>query len=106
MNNNELVMVMEMKRPMNAFCYAYSRALVEKLKEMRETSRIWLSQDKTIACDGELTPMATAVLTALDEQISLFRYDIFNCSKRNFDVDDHIAACEEFLAIFKEKKTT
>lgn len=80
---------------MNGFCYNYSKALLEKLKELREKKRLFKPGP-----GGCTTTIAEAVIRQLGNQGG---FSIAPRTNDDKDVVELIQATEEFLSIFKKE---
>lgn len=89
-------LVIPSQEVMNRFCYAYARALLKKLKEMRLMKETYLGGD---GAGNQLTPLALAVVRELKEQVRC-SVDVSEYSKIQ-NVDHLIEVTEQFLAIFE-----
>jgi hypothetical protein len=99
----ELKLLIPSHDVINSFCYAYSKALLKKLKELVKEDRIFVAGNaesvRNKGMNTSTTDIANAVLTPLQEQIN-FSGGGYNQAK----VDKLIATAEEFLAIFEAKQ--
>lgn len=94
---------------MTGFCYGYCKELLSKLKKLEAEGRVFqkpntglrmeLSRKEGMGYRSPLTPIARAVVSALNEQITGFGTDTFQCSPD--ELATGIAIVEEFLAIFE-----
>ncbi|MDP2741448.1 MAG: hypothetical protein Q8O66_02030 [bacterium] len=89
----EKILLIPSHEVMNGFCYAYTKALLEKLIEMKAQGRVF----STINL-GWLTDIASAVCNQLIDQISFEEDDFFDNPSA---VKRLIDTTKEFLAIFE-----
>lgn len=93
-------LVLQQKQVMSGFCYAYSKALVEKLKTMLDAE-----SQQIVDKDGRLQPMAYAVISALTNQIDFGSYgnELQSLSIRILPQEVRLFAnrVEEYLTIFE-----
>ncbi|OGZ72536.1 MAG: hypothetical protein A2908_01540 [Candidatus Staskawiczbacteria bacterium RIFCSPLOWO2_01_FULL_38_12b] len=84
------MLLIQEQQVMNGFCYAFCKALLEKLEMLMEERR---------ALDeyGSLTPIAKSVINSLDDQIS------FGSGSWD-EVERIVVHIKEFLAIFEKKE--
>jgi len=89
----EKILLIPSHEVMNGFCYAYTKALLRKLIEMKVQGRVFSTINP-----GWLTDTASAVCNELIKQISFEEDDFID----NPGVVKHlIDTTKEFLAIFE-----
>ena len=89
---------------MTNFCYAYAKALLAKLKKLRDEDKFWdlgnTEVQKNRLFSYQVTKIAVLVIDKLCEHIGHDSIFFNQRTAPNF-VDDLVATAEEFLAIFK-----
>ena len=93
-------LVIPNKVVIDGFCYAFSRALLDKLKELVEKDELYANKR-----ENHLTPLAGSIVVKLIAQLEAPKqcehtrnYVIMN----DYDINDLIELAEEFLAIFEK----
>lgn len=92
MENPQIQLSIDLMVVMDAFCWSYANALLQKLKELKQQNRVFEKGDK-------LTKIAHAVTHALYHQIDLGIAP--NINREELDI--MIRDAEEYLSIFHKK---
>lgn len=102
----QMKLIVQQDQVMNSFCWAYSNALLQKIKRLIEEDRLFTDGNKEAEqreeetrYGSEMTEIGYATMSTLAEQINSNSIDGTTVSPST--VNQFIATAEEFLNIFK-----